>query len=130
MPESATAEATLLSLPGLGNFVVRCRSAAFSGASVVWNNDTGKVVDGWLDNATDTLSETGFRPVVVGDGGGFVAETSPVSSPRIAYGSTVSLGVGADPGPRKIALVHLFAQKTTDGAPCSAQAIASVWSSP
>ncbi|MDX6513959.1 MAG: hypothetical protein QOE36_3463 [Gaiellaceae bacterium] len=129
VPESTGPEPLLLSVPGFGTLTVRCQSAAGGGVKLIDHNTTTQPVDFWIDNATDVTSQFGFRPGVVDPGGAFIAESSPVGFPTRAYGSTVSLGYGAPPGPRSMALIHLFAEKATDGGSCSAQAMATVWKS-
>jgi hypothetical protein len=116
----------LLSLPGLGTFAATCYGGA-NQALVRWTNDTGGLVDYWHDRfASGTFVD--FRGEVVGSDLRYVTGGEGGGNQD---GSTVALGKGSHAdGPLETALVHIFAFKSADGAPCDVQAQATVWTGP
>ena len=44
-------------------------------------------------------------------------------------GAEMSLGLGNDPGPRRVATISVFAYQSGNGAPCGFQAQGTLWTS-
>jgi hypothetical protein len=115
---------TLLDIPGLGRLEADCSQTA---AILVWINTTGGPVDVW----TDFVSPGRSRGTVAGAGGNYaVVESSPSNPGGASMSSTLSLGTGADPGPRKVATIHVSAFQEVNNNPCGFQAQGTLWTSP
>ena len=106
----------LLAIPGLGVLRAACSNAA----DISWVNDTGGPVDVWHD-----LTNSHFDAEVAPHGTG---KTLVFTSAGI-NGGTVALGVGDDPGPRRTALLHVFALQSAPGTPCGFQVQGTLWTS-
>ncbi len=119
-----SATRTLLTVPGLGTVTATCLDAA---AVAYWTNDTGGPVDIWRDldtpgKSSGTVLTANFSiPIVVSD------HTAPSD---YSMSSTVSVGAGNDPGPRKVATIHVSALQTAINNPCGFQAQGTLWTSP
>jgi hypothetical protein len=118
-------EKTVLAVPGLGDFTLLCGNI---GANLVFNNRTAGPVDYFAE--TDPL-EGGTKSVSY-----LVPPGSSVVASRTAPGwgndlnETVSLGVGNDPGPRRIATLQVSSLIEYNGAPCGAQVQGTLWTTP
>ena len=114
--------ADLLVVPGLGTFRAICDSNV---AFVQYQNTTGGPIDVWHSVTLDKMTGE-----VVPDGDVVqVAVAGPVYT-NLADGSTVSLGVGNDPGQRRVGTFHVFAFQSAQNAPCGFQVQGTLWVSP
>jgi hypothetical protein len=105
----------LLDIPGLGQLRVNCDPGE---ADISHLNDTANsTIDAWL---------TGFDffpPLAPGDGTDVANSNGPTSA-------MLTLGLGDDPGPRRIAVIHASVVKRSVGsAPCIFQAQGTLWTS-
>ena len=103
----------LFSLPRLGELTAHCFD---DHAEIRWRNTTPWIIDRWQEV----------------NGSWSAGLVGPQGLARVAHsdswpGGTLALGLGNDPGPRSIAIVHGFAFQGTNGAPCGLQAQATVW---
>ena len=103
---------TLLRIPGLGEFGGLCGEAP---GEINWSNTTPSNIDVW--EAGESAS------VVPPDDGKFIATLDGFAD------ATVALGLGNDPGSRRIATVHVFGFQSAPGAPCGFQAQGTLWTS-
>jgi hypothetical protein len=108
---------TLLTIPALGYLSAGCNG---NFASVLWFNNTGGPVDVWSD-----FGGGPFIGVLVPNGG----NASVSSTIYGVYGSTLALGVGNDPGPRRTALLQVFGFQEGGNAPCGFQVQGTLWTS-
>jgi hypothetical protein len=116
---------TLLVIPGLGQLYADCRE---NEANVVWSNNSGGPVDIWWDfdssgrsRGTVSHGPSPLLPIV----------TSSSSNPALhTMSTTVSLGTGADPGPRKVATITVSALQEVNNNPCGFQVQGTLWTSP
>ncbi len=114
-----TAAKKLLTIPGLGYLQAQCTGG--TGAYVAWFNDSGGPVDMWSDT-----NNSHFDGIVAPSGNGY----SIVRTANAIYGATLALGVGNDPGARRIAVLHVFAFQQGSGWPCGFQVQGTLWTSP
>lgn len=114
----------LLDIPGLGQLTAQC---AGNYASVQWSNTTSANIDVW-SHGTDAAGKDGFMGFVAPPGGGVLVAFDNTTE-DVTDGATIEFGQGDDPGPRKIATVHVFAFQSADNARCGFQAQATVWTS-
>jgi len=103
---------TLLRIPGLGEFGGLCGEAP---GEINWANTTNSNIDVW--EAGESAS------VVPPDDGKFIATLDGFAD------ATIALGLGNDPGSRRIATVHVFGFQSAPGAPCGFQAQGTLWTS-
>jgi hypothetical protein len=115
---------TLLVIPGLGQLEAACGDGF---AQIIWSNTTGGPVDGWTDFNSPGRSVGKVYPNHAAIA---VVDSVPSNPDQFSMSSTVSLGTGADPGPRRVATIHVSAFQEVDGNPCGFQAQATVWTSP
>ena len=102
----------LLAIPGLGEVGALCGDAP---GEINWSNTTPSNIDVWVEDTSAS--------VVPPDSGKFIATLDGFAD------STVALGLGNDPGSRRIAIVHVFAYQSAPGAPCGFQAQGTLWTS-
>ena len=103
---------TLLRIPGLGEFGGLCGETP---GEINWSNTTSSNIDVWVEDRSAS--------VVPPDDGKFIASLDGFAD------STVALGLGNDPGSRRIAVVHVFGYQSAPGAPCGFQAQGTLWTS-
>ena len=108
-------ERTLLVMPGFGQLGAVC---AGDHAEVLWRNTTTSTIDFWTKGNGDWLAALAPPGSAI-----------TVAHSRDVKGSLFSLGLGNDPGPRRIATMHAFAFQSSDGAPCGLQAQGTLWTS-
>jgi hypothetical protein len=110
---------TFLQIPGLGELKAGCFS---DGADILWSNTTGGPVDVWYQFDGHVVprvaSADEFNPVA--------SMGSSLQEP----GAFVGLGVGNDPGSRRVATLNVFVYQSADNAPCGFQAQGTLWVSP
>jgi hypothetical protein len=114
VPETAK---TLLQIPGLGELQAVCLT---DDADVRWRNTTTSTLDLWHQGGGGTTFVNLVPPGAEAD----------VASNDFFPGGTFSVGLGNDPGPRRIATFHAFAFQSSDGAPCGFQTQGTLWTSP
>jgi len=111
-PDNA-AKHLFTNIPRLGELTAHCFD---DHAEIRWRNTTPWIIDRWQEV----------------NGSWSAGLVGPQGLARVAHsdswpGGTLALGLGNDPGPRSIAIVHGFAFQGTNGAPCGLQAQATVW---
>jgi hypothetical protein len=111
-----TTSKSLLQIPGLGTLEADC----INPAAIVWLNTTSSTIDLWVVDSSGAWS-THLVPPQSAQG--------LVNSDTAAL-ATLGLGLGNDPGPRRIATLHVFALQNGNGAPCGFQAQGTLWVSP
>jgi hypothetical protein len=111
---------TLLTIPGLGRLDAYCLA---TDAYVEWVNDTASSIDMWAQHLTTGPDDTWISDVK-GPG-----ETWDEAESDFGGGSTLSLGVGNDPGARRVATIDMFSFQSSNGAPCGFQAQGTLWTS-
>jgi hypothetical protein len=107
---------TLLVIPGLGELKAYC---FHDFAAVDWVNTTSSTIDKWVDHNGSWAA--GLVPPS--------GRANDVANSDSNAGGTLALGLGNDPGPRRIATVQAFAFQEFDGFPCGFQAQATLWTS-
>lgn len=120
---SGAPEQTLLTLPSLGYVKAVCRA---HGADLNWVNNTGGTVDVWRD----------YGLIPGSDPAGFVSQPAldGVVAPVVdtfqsqQTGSTLGLAKGAQPGTRRLAVIHLLASQGAAHAQCGFQVLGTFWS--
>lgn len=123
--DANASQQTLLTIPGLGFLAVDCYG---SGARVIWMNDTGGTIDTWRDFSADpSATVPSYYTAAVDTGTDVIAA---YSFPSSQTGTTIGVGAGSQPGARRVAVAHVFAQQSANFAPCSFEALVNVWSSP
>jgi hypothetical protein len=110
---------TFLQIPGLGELKAGCFS---DGADILWSNTTGGPVDFWYQFNGHVVA----RVASANDFNAVASIGSSLSEP----GAFVGLGVGNDPGSRRVATLNVFVYQSADGAPCGFQAQGTLWVSP
>jgi len=106
---------TLLEIPGLGVLKAFCLNER---AQISWGNTTSSTIDRWFE-----LNGSWDTELTPPTGGGIFTDS-------IEYpGTTLALGVGNDPGARRIATLQLFALQSDIGAPCGFQVQGTLWTS-
>jgi hypothetical protein len=105
---------TLFVIPGLGVLTAHCFSNA---AEITVTNTTSSTIDRWLEIDGKWYAD------LVPPGSNLIITTPTIPA------MTLALGVGNDPGARRIATVHAFAFQSGEGAPCGFQAQATLWTS-
>jgi hypothetical protein len=118
-----TEDKVLLTVPGLGQLEAAC-STSRAQSNVFFINTTAGPVDFWNDISG---RRNGF---ILSEGHGTVAAVVDGESLNVNEGATIGVGVGNDPGPRRVATLHVFAFQSGDGAPCGFQAQGTLWVSP
>jgi hypothetical protein len=83
-----------------------------------WRNTTSSTIDRWQEVNGHWLAG------LIGPGAQRVIADSADNA-----GGTLALGLGNDPGPRRIATLDAFALQTSTGAPCGFQAQGTLWTS-
>jgi hypothetical protein len=112
---SLNEDKTLLVIPGLGELRTSC---IFDRGLLVWVNTTSSTIDRWSEvNGSWLAGLDGPDTQVV------VADSS------VNAGGTLALGLGNDPGARRIATLHAFAFQSGTDAPCGFQAQGTLWTS-
>jgi hypothetical protein len=106
---------TLLVIPGLGELRAAC---IFDRGMVSWVNTTSSTIDRWWEVNGSWLAGLNGPDTQV-----FVADSADNA------GGTLALGVGNDPGARRIATLHVFAFQSGTDAPCGFQAQGTLWTS-
>jgi hypothetical protein len=113
---------TLLTIPGLGRLETVCQPTT---SSVTWENDTGSTVDYWAENLwANPAIEDRFDAGQADAGVGLI-----LTSGTDRTGTMLSLGVGNDPGARRVATINVFSFQSADEAPCAFQAQGTLWTS-
>jgi hypothetical protein len=103
----------LLEISPLGDLTARCTD---NHAVIIWRNSSPFTIDHW----SNVFGQWDAK-LIPPQGLSIVAETDNFT------GSTLALGLGNDPGPRTIAIVHGFAFQSENFAPCGFQAQATLW---
>ncbi len=111
----------VLDIPGLGFLRAGCDATL---AYVEYVNNTGGPVDVWT---ADSINDS--ADLMPHDSSRFVAYDGSSSQPG-GSAATLSLGVGNDPGARRVATLRISALQTADGSPCGFQAQGTVWRTP
>jgi hypothetical protein len=115
LPDNAP-ETTLLEIPGLGVLTAFCGPE--NAGRIEWKNTTLSTIDRWHE-----LNGSWTAELMPPGGAGFFADSNQHP------GTTLALGLGNDPGARRIATLHLFALRTGLGAPCGFQVQGTLWTS-
>jgi hypothetical protein len=113
---------TLLDIPGLGTVQATC---FLNFAEIDWANTTGGAVDFWR-----TVNGRMEGSVVPGNDPGLHSVAQAPSAGVLDEGAAFALGVGNDPGPRRVATLHVFAFQSANFAPCGFQIQGTLWVSP
>ena len=106
---------TLLEIPGLGTLEGRCVE---NGAWIDLENTTNSTIDEWVES--NGASSAVLMPPSLQE---------PILFSDLAPVATLGLGLGNDPGPRRIATVQLFAFQSANNQPCGFQAQGTLWTS-
>lgn len=106
---------TLLVIPGLGELRAAC---IFDRGMVSWVNTTSSTIDRWQE-----VNGSWLAGLVGPDAERIVADSADNA------GGTIALGVGNDPGARRIATLDAFAFQSGTDAPCGFQAQGTLWTS-
>ena len=110
-----TATKTLLVIPGLGELRATCFS---NEAQITWTNTTSSTIDRWQE-----VNGHWTAGLIVPDGQRIIADSANNA------GGTLALGLGNDPGARRIATLDAFAFQSGMNAPCGFQAQGTLWTS-
>jgi hypothetical protein len=110
-----TTTKTLFVMPGLGELRASCLPTY---GQIEWHNTTDSSIDLWKDYggswASGVVDPTNYQPVANSD---------------VRSGGMFAVGLGSDPGIRRIATVQVFAVQVADGEPCVFQAQGTIWTS-
>jgi hypothetical protein len=106
-----------------GRLDATCSSSSIN-TGVDWVNDTTSTINYWLSDLSDVANQndewvSGVRSP--GESNSVVFSGTPAT--------TLSLGVGNDPGSRRVATINVFAFQQSNGAPCGFQAQGTLWTS-
>ncbi len=111
-----------LTIPGLGTLSTRCWADV---SNVFFTNTSGGNVDFWAD----FRSAGGWGEIIPAGGATAVTQTGGGTN-RPGDIATISIGVGNDPGPRRVATLHVFGFQEHPNFPCGFQAQGTLWTSP
>jgi hypothetical protein len=106
---------TLLVIPGLGELRAAC---IFDRGMVSWVNTTSSTIDRWWEHNGSWLAGLNGPDTQV-----VVADSADNA------GGTLALGLGNDPGARRIATLDAFAFQSGMNAPCGFQTQGTLWTS-
>ena len=109
----------LFVIPGLGVLTAACSQ---SPAFIYWTNTTSSTIDRWVEQNGSWSAE-----LVPPGEGATIASTATAGG--LGSGGTLALGVGNDPGARRIVTLDAFAMQSADGQPCGFQAQGTLWTS-
>lgn len=113
---------SLFTMPGFGLVYGSCKTTS---AAVGFQNTSGGNLDFWAQGTALGGTQTGTVLSSTSTLTGIVTSGSAGN----AGTGVVGFGFGNDSGPRSVAVLHVYAYQSADGAPCGFQAQATVWHS-